>query len=87
MSKESVMTVTLDLPPDVEARLIAEAEHKGVPVSEVIKAHLSVAQPSDGALAEATSAERDGALDELLDSLDVPSGVREAAFHRENWYR
>jgi hypothetical protein len=27
------------------------------------------------------------ALDELFDSIKVPAGVQEGAFHRENWYR
>ena len=34
------MTITLELPPEVEARLLAEAQNKGVPIGEVIKDYL-----------------------------------------------
>ena len=34
------MTITLDLPPDLEARFAAEDKTKGLPVDEVVTAHL-----------------------------------------------
>ena len=39
------MTITLELPPDLEARFVAEAKATGVHVSEVVKAYLSLAVP------------------------------------------
>ena len=39
------MTITLELPPDLEARFVAEAKATGVQVSEVVKAYLSHAVP------------------------------------------
>jgi hypothetical protein len=34
------VTITLELPPDLEARFLAEAKAKGVPIGEVVKAYL-----------------------------------------------
>jgi len=34
------MTITLELPPEIEARLLAEAETSGIPVGELIKSYL-----------------------------------------------
>jgi hypothetical protein len=39
------MTITLELPPDLEARFVGEAKAAGVPVSEVVKAYLYHAVP------------------------------------------
>ena len=34
------MTIKLELPPDLEARLVEEAKSKGLPLSEIVAAHL-----------------------------------------------
>ena len=34
------MTITLELPPELEGRFVAEAKAKGVPVGKVVKAYL-----------------------------------------------
>jgi hypothetical protein len=34
------MTITLELPSELEARFAAEARKKGLPISEIVKAHL-----------------------------------------------
>ena len=34
------MTITLKLPPDLEARLLAEANERGLPVDEIVKGYL-----------------------------------------------
>jgi hypothetical protein len=39
------MTITLELPPDLEARFVAEAKATGVHVSEVVRAYLYDAVP------------------------------------------
>jgi hypothetical protein len=39
------MTITLELPPELEARLVAEATAKGVSVGDVVKAYLYHAAP------------------------------------------
>ena len=81
------MTITLELPPEIEARIVAEARIKGIPVADVIKAHLILDHapvPESLRLSPEQSAE---VLDEVFDSIKVPAGVQEGAFHRENWYR
>ena len=79
------MTITLELPPEVEARLLAEAQNKGVPVGEVIKAYLIQQAPP---LKQQMSAEElDQALDEIADSL--PKGIpplSDEAMSRERIY-
>jgi hypothetical protein len=81
------MTINLELPPDVEARFLAEAQHKGVPVAEVIQAHLVRSRAPAAEPSAMTPEQRAKALDELFDNMAVPAGIQEAAFHRENWYR
>ena len=34
------MTLTLELPPEIEARFVAEAQAQGVPIDEFLKAYL-----------------------------------------------
>ena len=79
------MTITLELPPEVEARLLAEAQNKGVPVGEVIKDYLIQHAPP---LKQQMSAEElDQALDEIADSL--PKGIpplSDEAISRERIY-
>ena len=40
------MTITLDLPPDLEAKLLAEAAEKGKPIVEVLKERLYQSWPA-----------------------------------------
>ena len=44
------MTITLELPPDLEERFLAEAKAKGVPIGEVVKAYLYHAPPERSVL-------------------------------------
>jgi hypothetical protein len=81
------MTITIELPPEVEGRLIAEAQRKGVPVGEIVKAYLVQSASFPPEAASMRPEEREKALDALFDSLNVPNGIQEGAFHRENWYR
>jgi hypothetical protein len=39
------VTIALDLPPDLEARFVAEAKAKGVYVGEIVKTHLYQTPP------------------------------------------
>jgi len=81
------MTITIELPPDIEANLVAEAQKKGIPIGELIKAHLleSIAPALKGV--PIGPEEREKALEALFDSLTAPTGIQEGAFHRDNWYR
>ena len=86
------MTITVPLSPEEEAKLIALAEGRGVSPDQflrcVVKDILDAGHP--GAGGEVPPEEREKRLEELfaaLDSVSTPAGVREEAFHRENWYR
>jgi hypothetical protein len=63
------MTITLDLPSELEARFIAEARDKGLPIAEGVKAHLL-----DQALApvrpeQMTPEDIDKAFEEIADMI------------------
>jgi hypothetical protein len=81
------MTITLELPPEIEALIVAEARNKGIPVADVIKAHLILDHAPVSESVRLSPEQRSEALDDVFDSIKVPSGVQEGAFHRENWYR
>jgi hypothetical protein len=80
------MTVTLELPPDLEARFLAEAKAKGVPIGEVVKAHLYDTQPERRAY-QLTAEEVDRGLEEAADL--IPEGIpslSDEAMSRESIY-
>jgi hypothetical protein len=60
------MTITLELPSDLEARFLAEAKAKGVPVGEVVKAYLYHAPPEHSPN-NLTAEEVDRGLEEAAD--------------------
>lgn len=88
------MTITLELPPDLEARFVAEAKAKGIPVHEVVKAYLYHAPPARTPK-QLSAEEVDKALEEAADL--IPEGVpplsndamsRESIYTREDdWNR
>jgi hypothetical protein len=88
------MTITLELPPDLEARFVAEARAKGIPVGEVVKAYLYDAPPQRSPK-ELTAEEVDRGLEEAADL--IPEGIpplsdeamgRESIYTREDdWNR
>jgi len=80
------MTITLELPPDLEARFVAEAKAKGVPVGEIVTAYLYHAPPARTAK-QLTAEELDRALEEAADL--IPAGVpplSDEAMSRESIY-
>ena len=80
------MTITVELPPDLEARLLAEAKAKGVPVGEVVKAHLYRAPPAQSPK-RLTAEEVDEMLEEAADL--IPEGIpplSDEAMCRESMY-
>ncbi|MFN0171975.1 MAG: hypothetical protein ACKV22_36680 [Bryobacteraceae bacterium] len=79
------MTITLDLPPEIEARFIAEAQATGVPVGEVVKAYLLQRTPPVSTM-NLSLEEWDKAWDDLLDSMpDIPT-LSDEAISRESIY-
>jgi len=86
------MTITLNLPPETEQTLLAQAKARGVSLDVFLQTIIS----SQVAAAEATKPlqhllrqgeDLDRAIDELFDTVPVPAGVGKGAMHRENWYR
>jgi hypothetical protein len=88
------MTITLELPPDLEARFVAEAKATGVHVSEVVRAYLYHAVPGrsqglpsvdeiDRAFEEAA-----GIIPEGVPRLSDEAMSRESIYTREDdWNR
>ena len=60
------MTITLELPPELEARFVAEAKVKGVPVADVVKAYLYHATPQPSPK-DLTAEQVDRGLEEAAD--------------------
>jgi hypothetical protein len=70
-----------------KSSLNATRSGTGIPVAEIVKAHLIRSHaPVSAAAAMMSPEERETALDELFDSVPTPAGIREEAFHREHWY-
>lgn len=80
------MTITLELPPELEHRLLSEAKAKGVPVGDVVKAYL-IHQASPATTPEELSAAQwEKEFEEWLDSAtDMPT-LSDEAISRESIY-
>jgi hypothetical protein len=80
------MTITLELPPDLEARFVAEATAKGISVGDLVKGYLYHVPPvrSEKRLS-AVDIQR--GLDEAADMIpaDIPL-LSDDAMSRENIY-
>ncbi len=74
--KEAPMTITLELPPEAEANLVAQAKARGLSLDAFVRTIITT---------QAAAMER--AIDELFDTVQIPSGVGQGAMRRENWYR
>lgn len=86
------MTITLEIPPETEAKLLVQAKSRGLTLDAFVKAIIA-----DQAAAAETSKpinglpsrgeESDRAIDDLFDTVQVPPGVDKGSMQRENWYR
>ena len=82
------MTITLEFPPEVETNLAAQAAARGPSLDAYLKSLIEERAGSRRQTHEHLAPEDwERGLDELLDSVAVPEGVNEEAFHRQNWYR
>jgi hypothetical protein len=92
MLSEATMTITLELPPEAEASLVAQAEARGLSLDAFLRAIIKT-QAAAVELAKSAQAlphggeDPDRAIDDLFDTVQVPPGVGEGAMRRENWYR
>ena len=84
------MAITLDLKPEVEARLTAQAQAAGLSLAQFLSRELEAIAPAAPPQLPATlpdgSDQWDKELDEWLDSFPQHPTLHEEAFKRENWY-
>jgi hypothetical protein len=82
------MMITLELPTDVEARFLAEAEAKGVSIDQIVKDYLvHLARTSREGTEQLTAEELDRAFEEAADL--IPEGIpalSDEAMSRETIY-
>ena len=86
------MMITLDLPPETEASLLAQAKERGLTLDDFVKTILANQATAAEALKPpvrfpGAGEELDRAIDELFDTVPLPPGVGEGAMRRQNWYR
>src|SRR5689334_14733730 len=80
------MTITLELPPELEARFVTEAKVKGVSVADIVKAYLYHAPPQRSPK-HLTAEEVDRGLEEAADLIpeSIPP-LSDEAMSRESIY-
>ena len=86
------MTITLELPPETEESLLAQAKAHGITVDAFVKTIIANHAAAVEALKPLETVPREGddvdrAIDEVFDTVQVPPGVGEGALRRESWYR
>lgn len=84
------MTITLDLKPEVEAGLNAQAHAAGLSLAQFLSRELEAIAPVMPAESPETPADRpdqwERELDEWLDSFPQHPLLSDEALKRENWY-
>jgi hypothetical protein len=83
------VTITLNLTPEVEAGLLAQAEASGMTLDEFLTRQLEVltrAGSPSYAYAPASAEQWERELDEWLDSFPQHPVLSDEAVNRENWY-
>lgn len=92
MLEEATMTIVLELPPDAEASLIAQAKARGLSLDAFLRTIIT-SQAGAGAPVKSmrelscVGEDLDRAIDDLFDTVQVPPGVGAGVMRRENWYR
>jgi hypothetical protein len=88
------MTITLELAPEMEANLLAQAKAHGLSLDAFVKSIVTdqavangLKTPIEGQGQHSQGEEFDRAIDDLFDAADLPPGIGEGALSRENWYR
>ncbi|MGA7411510.1 MAG: hypothetical protein WBW33_13595 [Bryobacteraceae bacterium] len=84
------MAITLELKPEVEAKLMAQAQAAGLSLAQFLSRELEAIAPAAPAQVPATlpdgSDQWEKELDEWLDSFPQHPALHEEGFKRENWY-
>ena len=86
------MTITLELPPEAGANLVAQAKARGLSLDAFLRTIIATQAAAVEPVKSVQAIPREGedldrAIDELFDTVQVPPGVGEGAMRRENWYR
>ena len=86
------MTITLELPPEAEANLVAQAKARGLSLDAFLRTLITTQAAAMESVRSVQplpreGEERDRAIDDLFDTVQVPPGIGEGAMRRENWYR
>jgi hypothetical protein len=86
------MTITLELQPEAEASLLAQAQARGLSLAAYLRSIIMSQAASAETAGAPPAVPRDGedldrAIDELFDTVEVPPGVGQGAMRREHWYR
>lgn len=85
------MTITLELPPETEASLVAEAKARGFSLDaflqSIITTQAAALKSVSGQVVLREGEDPDRAIEEIFDTVQVPPGVGEGAMRRGNWYR
>jgi hypothetical protein len=84
MLKEALMTITLELPPEAEAKLVAQAKARGLSLDAFLRTIITTQAAAMESVKPVQSLSREGedrdrAIDELFDTVQVPPGVGEGA--------
>jgi hypothetical protein len=86
------MTITLELPPETEASLLAQARARGLSLDAFVKTIIANQAAAAASVMPLETLplrgeEFDRVIDELFDTVQVAPGVGQGAMQRENWYR
>jgi hypothetical protein len=81
------MTITLELPPEAEASLVAQARARGLSLDAFLRTIISTQAAAVVPALQRNGIDLDQTIDELFDTVHVPPGVGEGAMRRDNWYR
>jgi hypothetical protein len=80
------MTMKLELNPEAEAGLLAQAQARGLSLEDFVKQVLEERGTGNGQASRLSAEERLHAFDEFIAGFESPAILPEEAFQRENWY-
>lgn len=84
------MTITLEVPPEAEARLLAQAKSRGLSLDDYLQTVIVTHSAIRESLKQTDSlpvGDPDRVIDDLFDTVELPPGVGQGVMLRANWYR
>jgi hypothetical protein len=88
MLKEAPMTITLELPPEAEANLVAQAKARGLSLDAFLRTIITTQAAAMEAVKPVQSlTQEEEELDRAIDELLRRSSDSVRALRREIWYR